>query len=78
MKSLNTKSKKTGKNVVLYIETTLDDYLVSDILDLVHTKIEPEVEKFLDLQNKLSSEYMISVRICMFNVVEYTPINEEV
>jgi len=76
MLSSYVKSKRYGLNVVLYTETTLDDYIVSGELDIIHTKSEPKVEEFIELQNKMSSEYLISVRLCCFESVEFEPIDE--
>ena len=76
MLSSYVKSKRYGLNVVLYTETTLDDYIVSGELDIIHAKSEPKVEEFIELQNKMSSEYLISVRLCCFESVEFEPIDE--
>ena len=67
---------KSGKNVILYTETSLDDYLASSLLNLVSDKTDPEVEKFLELNKQLSKEYYVSVRLCTFNVVEFTSISK--
>jgi len=75
MKSLCKVAIKSGKNVVLYTETSLEDYIVSSLLNLVNDKSDEEIEKFFRLKDELSEEYYVSVRLCTFNVIEYTPIS---
>jgi len=70
------KSTEQKRDVTLFIESTLEDFLADELLSLSTDKAHPIIEEYFKLSEELSSEYWLTVRVCCFSAIEYSPVIE--